>query len=469
MAIVAGFALLVGCAAKGADEAGRNQRSASTTAADATSPSTPAGSGEPVKFGTLASPCGHGDAKVSAADAGKGTDKLYIGVANDRGSTIVPGLLKELWDGSTAFVKWCNEQGGINGLPLEAVDLDGKVLNVADAMATACTGVFAIVGGGWAQDQNMFTGKEGSDFHKCGLIAFPGFAVSTDFSEASDQVQAQPNPAHDKVSAGFEALAKLYPKEAKKFGTVYGELDALKQNNQQIIGVAKETKGFAGFEEISYKYIGNDWAVTAKQVIDSGMKMISFVGEPANMSKFSQALKDQNWEGVISADGNQYDQRLIEQSGPAAVEGVAIRQTWLMFEDAARKPAMKQLVGILDKEVPDWTHAGLAIQAFSASLLFATAAKACADEGEITRKCVLQKGLDTHKWDGGGLHGTTDPGRNESSTCQMLSTVRNGKFVRLFPKLGSKDDAGNGLYCNKALVHLEGDYGQGNKTSSILG
>ena len=96
-----------------------------------------------------------------------GADKLYIGVANDRGSRDPARSQQGDVRRSVAFAKWCNDQGGIGGLPIEPVDIDGKLLEVEAAMTTACTEIFAMVGGGCAQDDLVFTGKDGSDFHKC--------------------------------------------------------------------------------------------------------------------------------------------------------------------------------------------------------------------------------------------------------------------------------------------------------------
>jgi ABC-type branched-subunit amino acid transport system substrate-binding protein len=208
--------------------------------------------------------------------------------------------------------------------------------------------------------------------------------------------------------------------------------------------------------------------VIAQQVIDKGLETVSFVGEPPNMSKFSQALKDQGFDGVINADANQYDQRLIEASGPAAVEGAIVRIATHPFEEADKWPAIEQLVSTLDDTVPDWTHAGLAIQSFSATLLFAQAAKSCGDAGEITRACVLEAGQAVHEWDGGGLHAVADPGANTPADCAMLVQIKGGKFERLFPELGSDDDNGDGFFCSPT-VKLTGDFGKGNTDSSILG
>ena len=457
--MVAGL-VAAGCTGKGAVKAnpGTAAAGATTTTIDTDK-----------KFGSLDNPCGKSDktATVKATQNGGKTDKLYIGVANDR-EGIRPGLLKELWDGTNAFVKWCNDHGGINGLQLAAVDLDGQVVQVEAATAKGCTSVFAFVGGGYAQDDGMFSGKPGSDFHQCKLIAVPGFAVSTAFAEGSDQVQPIPNPAYDKAGNSLDALAKLYPDDVSKFGVVYGNLPSIIQNKDQIIGVAKKIKGYGTYAEVSYDIINQDWGVIAQQVMTKGLKDVSFVGEPPNMSKFSQALKDQGYTGIINADANQYDSRLIEASGPAAVEGDIVHIPTYMFEEASKWPAMDQLVKIFNTEVPDWQHAGLSIYAFSAGLMFAGAAKSCADVGEITRECVLKAVQGVHKWDGGGIQTQTDPGANTPAACGVLVQIKNGKFERLFPKLDSKDDNGKGFYCSPT-IKLSGDYGKGNTISSILG
>jgi hypothetical protein len=50
----------------------------------------------------------------------------------------------------------------------------------------------------------------------------------------------------------------------------------------------------------------------------------------------------------------------------------------------------------------------------------------------------------------------------------MILQVKDGKYERLFPKLKSKDDNGEGFYCTPNIT-LEGDFGKGNTDSSILG
>src|SRR5690606_30172660 len=95
VALLATMALVLGaCGASGGDEKGSDKEGSTTTAA---------GSSTGSEWGTLPSPCGKGSFKVAEGEGGTGTDKLYIGVPNDRGAAIRPGLNKELWDASVAF------------------------------------------------------------------------------------------------------------------------------------------------------------------------------------------------------------------------------------------------------------------------------------------------------------------------------------------------------------------------------
>ncbi|MEY3618115.1 MAG: hypothetical protein RL726_813, partial [Actinomycetota bacterium] len=79
-------------------------------------------------FGDMPSPCGPAtDAGVpTIAEGQNGGDTLRLGTATDHGYEAAPGLTVEMLDAAEAFAGWCNAQGGVRGLPIEIVDLDGK-------------------------------------------------------------------------------------------------------------------------------------------------------------------------------------------------------------------------------------------------------------------------------------------------------------------------------------------------------
>ena len=95
LTVIAACALALVGAACGASESADDPEDPEATA--------PAQASGDAAFGDLGELCGDGDFTVAADEAGRGTDALYIAVANDRGAQIRPGLNKVLYDASVAF------------------------------------------------------------------------------------------------------------------------------------------------------------------------------------------------------------------------------------------------------------------------------------------------------------------------------------------------------------------------------
>ena len=102
-------------------------------------------------FGTMASPCGKGDAKGATAQGVTDTS-ITIGYGDDAGYPASPGLNKEMSDAIKAMMKWCNDQGGINGRQVVGNYHDAAIMNVNNAMTDACAKDFMLVGEGWSLD-----------------------------------------------------------------------------------------------------------------------------------------------------------------------------------------------------------------------------------------------------------------------------------------------------------------------------
>ena len=88
-------------------------------------------------FGTLASPCGPGNAS-GATQQGVTDTSIRIGYGDDRGFTGSPGLDQEMGDAVTAMIKWCNSQGGIDGRKIVGDDYDAAITQVTTVMQEAC-------------------------------------------------------------------------------------------------------------------------------------------------------------------------------------------------------------------------------------------------------------------------------------------------------------------------------------------
>jgi ABC-type branched-subunit amino acid transport system substrate-binding protein len=404
-------------------------------------------------WGDLESPCGEGEATVAEGE-GPATDKLMLGVANDRNAEVRPGLNAEFWDAANAYMEWCNAQGGIAGLPIELVDLDGMVLNVEAAMTKACDGVFAMVGGGFAMDNFEFSGKTGSDFHECGLIDVPGFAVSVEKSMSNGQVQPLPNPATAKGTQWITDFKELYPEESKKAVVVYSQdLPSLEVLKVQWDVLTEEVGGIENADPIIYGLVVSDWGPYAEAVIDSGATTLFWVGEPGNAASLMQALNEREWDGVMLTEANIYDDVFLETAG-AAADGIVVRMAFHPFEEAGEWPAIQQYLDNLEEHVPGGKAALLGAQGTSAFLLFSQAAKTCAEKNDnvIDRNCILEEAAAIEDWTAGGMHAPTDPGVENPVECGMLLTVENGEWTRLHPEIGGDDDDQDGFHCPEDSV-----------------
>jgi hypothetical protein len=461
-AVLAALLLLTtaACGASGEEEGSEEEPETSEQ------PTSGAGASD-ADFGELEAPCGPGELSVEESEAGRGTDKLYVGVGNDRTAAAFPGLQKTIWDASVAFVEWCNAQGGVGGLELEIVDLPAALFDVETAMATACTDVFALVGGGMAQDNLQFSGKEGSDFHECGLIDVPAYAVSTEKAESNGQVQPIPNPSSNTGNAWFRAFHELYPEESATWSVAWAEIAAHENTRKKYQAIVEELDGMEEAGRHTYPVVGTtDWTPLALSILEDDPGSFTWVGDSGDLSSVLSAMRNQGWEGVPLLEATAYDE-LLFKSGPEAVEGAVVRMYQHPFEEADQWPATQKYLDLMDEYVPDGEEALLGMDSMSAWLLFVTAANACGEEGDgvLTRACIVEQAAAVEDWTGGGLHSPTDPEDGPdavASPCMMLLTVKDGEFERLYPEVGSEDDDGDGFHCggDDAVTEVS-DVGEG--------
>ena len=452
--VVALVVIASGCGASG-DSAG------SETEQPERATEEPTVAADAANFGDLEAPCGPGDLSVEASEAGKGTDKLYIGVGNDRTSELRPGLQRTIWDSSVAFVDWCNAQGGVGGLQVEIVDLPAALFDVESAMTTACTDVFAMVGGGMAQDNLQFSGKDGSDFHKCGMIDIPAYAVSTEKSQSNGQVQPIPNPSTSTGNTWFADFAELYPDDATTWAVAYGDIPSLEIPKLKYEAIVKDLGQMEEVGDFAYPVVGTtDWNPIALNILEDDPTTFTWVGDTGDLAKTLSAMRQQGWTGRPLLEATAYEP-LLFGSGNEAVEGAAIRMYSHPFEEADQWPATQKYVELMDEYSPDGTKSLLGVDSMSAWLLFVTAANACGDsnDGVLTRECIITEAAAVDEWTGGGLHGTTDPADGPdavASPCTMLLTVTGGKFERLYPEIDGDNDDGGGFHCGGVTEVTEG-------------
>jgi hypothetical protein len=402
---------------------------------------------------------------VEPSEAGGSPDTLRLGVANDRSAAIRTGLNRELWDTATAFAAWCNGQGGIGGLPVKLVDLDGRLFEVESAIATACTGTFMMVGGGHVQDNLQFSGTTGSDLHLCHLADIPAFSASAQKADSNGQVQPLPRSAARVSVNGFAAFHDEFP-DLSTMAVLWGQLPTMEQMKDLSV-VAARAAGLDVVAELPYPATGLlDWTPLAQQVIDSDAESLFWIGEPTNLGSLMGALRTQGWDGVVFSETNIYDQVFLGSAGGAA-EGTVVRTAFHPFEESGRWKAVADYQQMFERYAPEGKVAMLGMQAMSAWLLFATAAGDCGagNHGVLTRACVLRAADAVEDWAAGGLHASSDPGpaSSQPTACTMLLVVHDGRFERLYPEIDGKADDGDGFNCagRKKMVSVPSNEGLG--------
>ncbi len=407
-------------------------------------------------FGSITAPCGPGDATVDPAQNGGPT--LKVGTPTDKGFEARPGLNIEVEDAAKAFIGWCNELGGVMGVPLELVELDAALGNVPAVIEKACDTVFALVGGGMVFDDQVFP-----RFHECGMIDFPGFQVTPIKAMSNGMAPASPNPVDVRTAGWFEWVRDNRPADGERVAVLYGNVGATELVARQTIESMEVVGGFTIVDEIPYNAVGEaNWAPFAQRIKDNNITMVHLVGEPDTLVSLMRSMDEIGYRPpLILQETNFYDAAMTEGAGDLT-EGMVVRTVFSPLEEPDESPATARYLELMQTYNPSGKIAGLGIQAMSAFLLFVTSANACAEVNDnvIERECVLEQALSVTSWDGGGLHAPSDPSTNSPPGCAMLLEVRNGSFTRLFPDRGSADDDGGGWNCSQVgLIKLTGDYG----------
>jgi ABC-type branched-subunit amino acid transport system substrate-binding protein len=377
------------------------------------------------KFGTLDSPCGKGSAK-GATDRGVTDTSIRIGYGDDRGFTGSPGLNKEMGDSIKAFIKWCNDQGGINGRQVVGDFYDAKISLANNVMNQACTKDFMLVGEGFAGD-----GAGEATRVKCNLVTAEGFSVLADFANGPMQYQGVPNPVdYTPASAWYQAV-KMFPAESKKFAFVDTSLEATHVSILKQKKPAQDAGVVSAGCDITLNYFGeSDYKPFARKLKDCGAQMLFTNLSPGPvLYNFLTAMHQEDYNPVFLMESNLYTQPYATWNTAGYGNNSYVRLAFIPLEEASTVPAVKQYLDVVNADGGSVSQLGE--QAVSSFLLWATAAKECGST--LTRQCIVNNMSKVHSWTGGGLHAASDPGNNMPPQCGLLVKLNGTKWERAYP------------------------------------
>ena len=415
-----------------------------------------------VKFGTLASPCGHGS-PTGSPDTGVTASSIKLGYGDDAGYHDTNSAMGKA---VAALIKWCNAQGGINGRTIVGDYQDAAIFNAKQAVDNMIANHdFMMAGEGFAFDSAGEADRLAAD-----LIAVPGFTASTDTQNAWEMYQAMPNPADFNPASSAYAGVKLFgsaavqkacafrtddlPGGASKSSDIKVEYSYSKNGwkwgdgtNGGFGGIKNTPSEFATYGcDQNVSFLANISApATINQASlnfkNSGAKTIYWAATPnATFTSFLADNAANKFKPYILTEASTYDPSLAKWNKKGYGDNVYTRLGFAPIEAASAVPAVKQYVTLVGAA----NASAIGEQAASSFLLWATAAKSCGNA--LTRQCMVNylgtpsNFAGTKAWTGGGLQGGTNPATNISASCGIVVHLKGTKWVQAYPtKLGTFD------------------------------
>ena len=428
--------LLVGCS--GSRGGSGNNTSANTQPANTNTSAASTSGASTAKFGDLASPCGKGDAK-GATDQGVTDTSIRIGYGDDRGYAAAKGLEQDAGDAMKAMIKWCNDQGGINGRQIQGDYYDAAITQTNAVMTQACKSDFMLVGNAFAGDEVA----EGTRVN-CKLVEVPTYAVGPDVANAPMYYAALPNPVDLQPASGFAQMLKLHPEFKDSFAFVNSTLPAIAATVAKLTPVVQKL----GYKVLNCGVTLNaagdpSYVPFADKFKSCGAKLIYIPFQPSPiLFNFLSAMHQVGVDATYLMQANGYADYFAQWNTAGLGNNVYVQMPFNLLENASVNPATQAYLTAV-KAVNGMTGL-LGMQATSSFLYWATAAKECGST--LTRQCMVNNLAKVHDWTGGGLNGESDPGANKPTDCGLLAKLDGTKWVQAYPtQVGQLD-------CNPSYV-----------------
>jgi hypothetical protein len=399
--------------------AGTSLALSSTTAAAATSASRTLAASAPANgvWPGVGKICESGPGGASSV-RGVGSKTINIAVFNDAANTIEPGLEVEFVQQATAFAKWCNASGGINGRKIVIDNRDAALFNAAQQATTACQSDFMAVGGGMALDQPSVPIRE-----KCGLGQITGYVVSNASDLATLQVDPSGINTNSVTSGWFGALAKAYPKAVKAAG-MGGQNDASILQPETKYEYGAEAQGWKVVDFPEPPITVENWAPYVEDYQSKGVQAL-WPADSGNFVPFAQAMTTAGYHPAFVALGTQFADAQTQKAvvDNPSLPPVYVETSWWPLSMASQNPSTEELVTTMHKYAKGDTIDFDDEEGAEAWLLWAKSASACG--ASLTVTCVLNHATAVTNWDAGGIqapiaHMTLSNQNPQPSPCFVL-------------------------------------------------
>jgi Periplasmic binding protein len=389
------------------------------------------------------------------SEIGVTADTIRIAVIADVDNPVQPGLFRGTVDGVQAFAKYINGHGKLAGRNVQVDFIDSHLSadEARNAVIRACQEDFAMVGTNAlffnnVQPLEQCVDKAGQMTglpdvptlqtevpHQCSPISFAVIASGLDCS-TKDQ--------HPQTYSARMGQILYYKKQNKDLHGVWVLPSDLKSTINSTAPVATgDVKAGVKQDEDFFKISGlatqSDYTQVAQSIKQHNSTYAQSIEDYKSSVKMRKEAKVQGvtsvkvWDCALTC----YDAKFLTEGG-ADVEGQYASLFFIPFEEANQNKSVDAfLKAIGGKSKAD----GFAAQAWTAGLFFRdvvnNVVKADGNNG-LTRARFIEEAKKIHNFTadvgGQGMLGPTDVGGKKLNGCFVLTQVKNGKYVRIFPK-----------------------------------
>jgi ABC-type branched-subunit amino acid transport system substrate-binding protein len=420
-------------------------------------------------IGATISPAGAQKATPKADDVGITAKEIRVAVIADVDTPVQPGLFRASVDAMKAWATVVNKAGGIAGRKIVIDFIDSKLNpnETRNAIIKACADDFAMVGGEalFLNNVDDMVACKNAAGEAIGIPDMPGNAL--DNAQACSPVTYVLNGRgsycatkndHPQTYTALQGDYLYYLKKNKDLHgiwTIPADLQATKNAVLPTaqagvdLGIEQDGKGF-------YEVFSRD-PQSAMTPIVQAIKQNNSNFAYNGGNKMADLRKEAALQGVTSVKVwacNQacYDNLLVEQGGADVNDTQIVLTTLPFYSEYKQNPTLKKLVAAVGGiSKVDFN----AVSSWIGALLFQDAAtKATANGGTLSRQSLFDALKQETKFDAGGITGPVDYASRQAPRCIVMTQIKNGKFVRTYPKkVGTFD-------CNKKnLVEMKLDLG----------
>ena len=409
-----------------------------------------------------------GGSSSSTNEVGLSPKEMKLAVIADVENSLSPGLFKKSVDAMQAWAKVVNQAGGIAGRKVVIDFYDSKLnpTETRNGIIKACTNDFAMVGGEALFMSNVddMVGCKDATGATTGLPDVPGLAL--DVSQKCSPVTWQnsgdatfcatrdQNPQTYTAQQGEFLYYTKVNKDLHGVWTLPSDLKATHDSEIPIfqagvnLGIKKDGQGFY---DVSARAQQSELTPIIQVVKQNNSNWV-YNGQSANIAALLRKeaiIQGANSVKVWACNIGCYATDFLDAAtgdGEGETSGITMLPFYTEWQN---NPTLKKLVNaaggiqnVNSSSVSSWI----------AAILFQDAATKAAAKGALTRKSLMEALASEHNFDANGITGPFDVGAHKPPLCYVMTTVKNGKWVRTYPKQVGKFD------CNpKNLVTIKLD------------